>query len=422
MWADESLFYHIYPLGYCGAPEKNAFSGKVSHDINKITDRVESIKNLGFNAVYLGPINQSTAHGYDTADYYMVDERLGDKEDFKRLCAKFHEAGIRVVLDGVFNHVGRDFKPFVDVKNNKQNSKYKDWFYIKWDKDNQYNDGFIYKDWEGCSDLVKLNLTNPEVKEHILGAVKGWIDDYGIDGLRLDVAYCLENDFIKGLHTLVRSVKEDFWLMGETLHGDYNQWLNDDMLDSVTNYECYKGMFSSFNTRNMFEIAHSINRQQNLYRDKHLFMFVDNHDVSRIATILKDKRDLKLIYTMMFALPGIPCVYAGSEYGIEGDKKSGDKALRPEMQDIEYTDLTKHIQNLCSVYYSHRVFCYGSYREVKLTNEFYAFERELDGDKVVCAVNVADEEHVFNYGGRDINVPAKAALLDFNGEANIYQG
>ena len=315
--------YHIYPLGFCGCPKTNDYSENTENRLKKIEDAIPHIKEMGFNAIYFGPVFQSVAHGYDTVDYTKIDSRLGTNADFAALCKKLHENGIKIILDGVFNHVGRDFTKFVEVRNG--NNSYRDWFHIN-DGNSCYNDGFWYEGWEGNYDLVKLNLRNEDVIQHIFSAIKGWVDEFDIDGLRLDVAYCLDHDFIRRLREFCDSLKPDFFLVGETLHGDYNQIMNDAMLHSVTNYECYKGLYSSFNSMNMFEINHSLLRQfgpeqWTLYKGKHLLSFVDNHDVTRVASILTNEKHLPLIYAIAFGMPGIPCVYYGSEWGEKAKKE-----------------------------------------------------------------------------------------------------
>ena len=306
MWFDRAIVYQIYPLGLCGAPEYN--DGVREHRILKLLDWVEHIKALNMNCVLLNPVFESDKHGYDTRDYFRVDCRLGTNEDLKKVCDAFHAAGIRVMLDGVFNHVGRGFWAFEDVRQKKWDSPYKDWFHLSFDGNTEYNDGFWYEGWEGHNELVKLNLQNPAVVEHLFAAVKSWVEEYGIDGLRLDVAYCLSPDFLAKLRGFTGSLKPEFVLMGETLHGDYNRWLNDSACHSVTNYECYKGLYSSFNSMNMFEIGHSLNRQfgpeqWTLYKGKHLLAFLDNHDVERIASILTNPAHIRPAYGLLLACP-----------------------------------------------------------------------------------------------------------------------
>lgn len=405
-WYESAVFYHIYPIGYFGCPRVNDTASEPTHKLLKLIDDISHIKELGCNAIYFGPIFESVAHGYDTIDYRTVDRRLGTNDDFKKVCAALHENGIKVVLDGVFNHVGRDFWAFKDVREHKFSSAKKDWFHLR-DGNSCYNDGFYYEGWEGHYELVKLNLYNPDVKGYLKDTITFWKNEFGIDGLRLDVAYCLDENFLKELRGHCKWLSEDFFLLGETLHGDYNRWANDQMLDSVTNYECYKGLFSSFNDMNMFEIAHSINRQfgsENwcIYRGKHLYTFVDNHDVTRVASILKVKEHLPLIYTLMFMMPGIPSVYYGSEFGIEGDKRGGgDDALRPEfnldkMKSEGLRDLTALIGALADIEKNHPAAAMGDYKQVQLTNRQYAFSRSADGETLVTVINADAAPFTFN--------------------------
>lgn len=295
MWFDQSVIYQIYPLGLCGAPEDN--DGVRESRILRLLDWVEHIKKLGADTVLFNPVFESDRHGYDTRDYFQLDCRLGTNEDFAQVCDAFHQAGIRVMLDGVFNHVGRGFWAFRDVQEKRWDSPYKDWFRIDFNGNSHYNDGFWYADWEGHGELVKLNLDNPAVVEHQFEAIRAWVDQFDIDGLRLDVAYCLPQHYLRRLREFTSSLKPDFALMGETLHGDYKQWMAPDMCHSVTNYECYKGLWSSFNSMNLFEIGHSLARQfgpepWTMYKGAHLLSFLDNHDVTRIASQLTNKEHL----------------------------------------------------------------------------------------------------------------------------------
>ena len=383
--------YHIYPLGFCGCPKTNDYSENTENRLKKIEDAIPHIKEMGFNAIYFGPVFQSVAHGYDTVDYTKIDSRLGTNADFAALCKKLHENGIKVILDGVFNHVGRDFTKFVEVRNG--NNGYRDWFHIN-DGNSCYNDGFWYEGCEGHYELVKLKLYNPAIKEYLKEVITGWVKEFDIDGLRLDVAYCLNRDFMKRLRYETAQMKQEFFLVGEMLHGDYNTIVGNECLHSATNYECYKGLYSSFNSMNMFEIAHSIEMQFGkepwwLYTGKHLLTFVDNHDVSRIASTHTNKAHLPLIYALMFGMPGIPCIYYGSEWGCEAVKGSGnDNILRPAFDKPEYNELTDTISSLGQMYHNSRALSYGDYTKKVLTNRQYVFKREADGEKVLVAPNV----------------------------------
>ena len=293
MWYEESVFYQIYPLGFCGAPFEN--DGVLTHRIEKVRDWIPHMKKLGINAIYFSPVFESDTHGYNTRDYKKIDTRLGTNEDFAKLCDDLHKEGIKVVLDGVFNHVGRGFWAFRDVQEKRWDSPYKDWFHISFDGNSNYNDGFWYEGWEGNYDLVKLNLRNEAVIQHIFEAIDFWIENFHIDGLRLDVAYCLDRDFIHRLREKANAIGNDFLLLGELLHGDYNQFVNDGMLHSATNYACYKGLYSSFNCMNMFEIINTLIQQfgpenWSWYRGKHFLSFVDNSSKEIICPVFLIKK------------------------------------------------------------------------------------------------------------------------------------
>ena len=400
MWAYESVFYQIYPLGFCGAPFEN--DGQLQHRILKVEEWIPHIKKLGCNAVYFSPLFESDTHGYNTRDFQKLDCRLGTNEDFKRVVDKLHAEGIKVVLDGVFNHVGRGFFGFQDVLQNRENSTYKDWFKIDFWGNSPYNDGLYYEGWEGNYDLVKLNLRHEPVVQYIFESIDMWIREFDIDGLRLDVAYCLDHDFVRRLRQFVDSKKQDFFMVGEMLHGDYKVLVNDDMLHSATNYECYKGLHSSFNSMNMFEIIHSLMRQfgpedWTLYKGKHLLSFVDNHDVSRIASIIQNPAHLPLIYALAYGMPGIPCVYYGSEWGAKGDKHNGDPSLRLSYENPEWNELTDFIAKMGEAKKYSKALNYGTFRSVLLTNKQCIFERKTEGERVLVAINADGEDYYAHF-------------------------
>ena len=321
-WYDEAVFYHIYPLGLTGAPRVNDQEETI-HRMRDLFSWIDHLKKLGVTAIYIGPLFESTTHGYDTRDYKKVDRRLGDNEDFKEFVKRSHEAGIRVVVDGVFNHTGREFFAFKDIQQNRERSLYCSWYKgVNFGWNSPYNDGFGYEAWRNCFELVNLNLWEPAVKNYLYDVIRFWIHEFDIDGIRLDCADCLDFEFMKEMRRITAAEKEDFWLMGEVIHGDYARWANDDVLHSVTNYELHKGLYSGHNDHNYFEIAHTIRREfdenSGIYKGRKLYSFVDNHDVDRIASKLNDKRNLIPVYTLLYTLPGIPSIYYGSEWGIEG--------------------------------------------------------------------------------------------------------
>jgi cyclomaltodextrinase / maltogenic alpha-amylase / neopullulanase len=401
-WAKDAFFYQIYPLGFCGAPVKNGFTSEPVPRFEKMYEWIEHLTELGVNAVYIGPVFESTMHGYDTADYYKVDRRLGTNQTLKKIIERLHSKNIRVVLDGVFNHVGRDFWAFKDVQANLSNSAYCDWFQgLSFNGKNQFNEPFIYEGWNGHYELVKLNLLNNDIVQHIFGAVKMWINELGIDGLRLDAADCLDKSFIRQLAKFCKEQKNEFWLMGEIIHGDYNEWAGYEMLDSVTNYECYKGLYSSHNDKNYFEIAYSFQRQfgaEGKYKNLYLYNFVDNHDVNRAASILTSKSHLFPMYFLLFTMPGIPSVYYGSEFGIEGKKENNsDLPLRPsiDLNEIVKTqpvpELFNTIKKLAGIRKNTSSLRYGTYKQVFLKHQLFAFLRETKDEAALVAVNSQNE-------------------------------
>lgn len=398
-WYEEAVFYHMYPLGMSGAPFENKEEGVV-HRMEELKLWIPHLVDMNFNAIYIGPLFESTTHGYDTKDYRKVDRRLGDNADFKEFVRLCHEAGIRVVVDGVFNHTGREFFAFTDIKEKRENSPYKDWYKgINFWGNTCYNDGFGYEAWRNCFELVNLNLRNPEVKNYLFETIDFWIDEFDIDGIRLDCADCLDFDFMKEMRWRTGQKKADFWLMGEVIHGDYSRWANDEVLHSVTNYELHKGLYSGHNDHNYFEIAHTIRRlfdgNGGLCRGRRLYSFVDNHDVERIASKLNQKEHIYPIMLLLYTLPGIPSMYYGSEWGIEGKKENGrDEPLRPyiDVKSIESrrNDISDWVKLLGKLYQENKEIPYGRYQELLLKNRQYAFAKRLDTSAVVAAVNNDD--------------------------------
>lgn len=396
--SSKDVFYHIYPLGMTDCPYYNEGEKTAGSRILSIIDHIPHMKELGVTAVYFGPVFESLSHGYDTSDYFRTDSRLGTIEDFKEVFSELKKHDIKIVLDGVFNHVGRGFWAFNDVQHNGKNSKYADWFCgINFDQTSPAGDDFSYEMWEGNVSLVKLNLSNKAVVEHLISAVRMWIDEFDIDGIRLDVAYCLDKGFIRELREFVDSLKNNFWLLGEMIHGDYNELLGEDMLDSVTNYECWKGIYSSHNDKNYFEIAYALKRQfsnSGVYRNSSLYNFADNHDVSRIATLLSDKRDIFNVYTLLFTMPGIPSIYYGSEFGIEGEKTDGidgDKNVRPKLTaDVKSNDVTQHIKKLVELRKNSKALQVGEYEEVLVRNEQFVYLRRYRDEIRFIILNTSD--------------------------------
>ncbi len=402
-WYDEAVFYHIYPLGLLDAPKENSYDN-VTHRMDKLLPWLDHMKELNMNALYIGPLFESVGHGYETTDYKKLDSRLGDNEDLKKFVQECHKRDIRVILDGVFNHTGRDFFAFKDLKANRENSRYRDWYCnVNFGGNNEYNDGFSYDNWGGYNLLVKLNLRNPAVKDYILDVIRFWVSEFDIDGLRLDAADVLDFDFMKALRWLANEVKPEFYLMGEVIHGEYNRWVNPEMLHAVTNYHLHKALYSGHNDHNYFEIAHTVKRLYNMGGNKlanlRLYNFSDNHDVERLYTKLSNKAHYSPVHILLYTLPGIPSIYYGTEFAIEGRKEKGsDASLRPALNIDDYKNALKDnpatslIAKLGRIRQDNPALSYGEYTEVLLTNRQYIFSRDLEDKRIFTAVNNDDNE------------------------------
>lgn len=401
-WYNEAIFYHIYPLGLTGAPKENDYGTPV-HRLNTLLPWIDHIKEIGCTALYIGPLFESVGHGYETTDYKKLDSRLGTNEDLTNFVKACHEKGIRVIFDGVFNHTGRDFFAFKDIQKNREHSPYVNWYCnVNFGGNTEYNDGFSYENWGGYNLLVKLNQRNPEVQNYICDVIRFWVSEFDIDGIRLDAADVLDFDFMRILRHTADEVKKDFWLMGEVIHGDYSRWVNGQTLHSVTNYALHKALYSGHNDHNYFEIAHTVKYLQNM-GDLDLYNFVDNHDVERIHTKLQNKAHFAPVHVLLYTLPGVPSIYYGSEFGINGKKeKFSDASLRPALDLNDYADAatknpcTALIAALGKVRQGTPALSYGSYAELALTNRQFAFARDLEGIRVIVTVNNDDSDAEMN--------------------------
>ncbi len=404
-WHDEAVFYHIYPLGLTGAPKQNSYEEPV-HRLNTLIPWISHIREIGCNALYIGPLFESVGHGYETTDYKKLDCRLGDNKDLTNFVAECHRQGIRVILDGVFNHTGRDFFAFQDIKKNRENSPYKDWYCnVNFWGNNEYNDGFSYQNWGGYDLLIKLNQHNPAVQNYICDVIRFWVKEFDIDGIRLDAADVMEFDYMRALRQVAEEVKPDFWLMGEVIHGDYTRWVNENTLHSVTNYHLHKALYSGHNDHNFFEIAHTVKRLYGMGGNRpdglKLYNFVDNHDVERIYTKLTNKAHFAPVHILLYTLPGVPSIYYGSEFGIEGRKERySDDSLRPALQLSDFYDAqkanpcTRLVAALGKIRQAHKALSYGDYQELLLMNRQYAFSRSNGKETVVITVNNDDSDYV----------------------------
>ncbi len=421
-WYDKAIFYHMYPLGMTGAPFANPYpvsdgTAEDAHTDVSADSRMEELmqwipylESLHISAIYIGPLFESTTHGYDTRDFRLIDRRLGTNASFRTFVNACHEHGICVVVDGVFNHTGREFFAFRDLQAHRDQSPYAGWYRgINFGWGSPLGDSFGYESWHGIWDLPCLNHANPEVRNYLLDTVRFWVQEFDIDGIRLDCAGDLSFEFMQELRQLADEIKPEFWLMGEVIHGEYARWVNPQMLHSVTNYEMHKSIYSAHNDHNYFELAHNVRRLEAVGRD--LYTFVDNHDEDRIASKLLNPAHLAPLYTLLFTLPGIPSIYYGSEWGIKGLRgHNSDTELRPRILPPKplakeaptnagqnmgigsgtVTPLTLLIQKLAAIHTAEPALHRGRYQELLLTNRQYAFARHGDHQAIITAANNDD--------------------------------
>ena len=402
----DKVFYHIYALGLSGADKRNDFSSPAGTFFERLSADLDRIGSLGCNALLIGPVFESTAHGYDTADYFHVDRRLGSNESFAAFCKLCHEKGFAIVLDAVFNHTGRNFFAFRDIQEHGKESQFTGWYTnLNFERKSEWGDSFDYDGWAGCKDLIKLDTANIDVQNHLFSAIKMWISEFGIDGLRLDAADVLSKDFLDLLSDFCKKIKPDFWLMGEVVHGDYRDWAHEGRLDSATNYQIYKALWSSLNDQNLFELSYNLNRESDsasgMYKNISLYNFVDNHDVNRAGSSLSaPDRHLPLLYALLFTIPGIPSIYYGSELGIKGKRnENGDYELRPSLppftpclpeylqQDFDTNFLPSLITRYASIHLEHTALQSGDFSLALTRNRQLAFWRTNSEEQSLVILN-----------------------------------
>ncbi len=319
------MLWHLHPLTFLDAePLALPADAPVVHRLPALVPWLDHVADLGLDALLLGPVFASSTHGYDTVDHRQVDRRLGDEADLAELVARAGERGIGVVLDGVFNHVGRDHFAFRDVLEHGDASAYRSWF---------VPDGSPggWRCFEGHQHLVELNHDEPAVADHVSQVMAHWLDR-GVAGWRLDAAYAVPIPFWRKVSDRVRAEHPRAWLLGEVIHGDYAAFVTDGGLDTVTQYELWKSIWSSLNEGNFFELEWTLRRHTELLAVMSPQTFVGNHDVTRIASRLTDDRLLPHAIAVLMTVGGTPSVYAGDEVGMTGvkeDRTGGDDAVRP---------------------------------------------------------------------------------------------
>jgi glycosidase len=324
-WADHAILWQVYPLGFTGA-EQTALPARVPavHRLRHLEAWLDYAVELGCNGLLLGPVFASETHGYDTVDHFRIDSRLGDDGDFDSLVSAADQRGLRLILDGVFNHVGREFPAYKAAVSGGPTTPAARWF-------KRAEDGPGYAVFEGHDQLVELDHDEPAVLSYVIEVMTHWLGR-GAGGWRLDAAYAVPPAFWAKVVPAVRDAFPAAWFLGEMIHGDYAAYANEAGLDSITQYEVWKAIWSSLNDRNFYELDHALGRH-NVFLDGELAQtFIGNHDVTRLATALNDDRHFALALAVLCCIGGVPSVYYGDEQGMRGVKEhraGGDDAIRP---------------------------------------------------------------------------------------------
>lgn len=320
-WPSTVIWWHVYPLGFVDA-ERNAVT-EVTHRLPQLLNWLDYVVELGANGLLLAPVFFAGSHGYDTLDHYRIDPRLGDDADFDELIAQARARGIRICLDGVFNHLARDHEIIRRAIAAGPGTEEGDW--IRWS-----DEGYPWN-FEGHPRLVELNLANPAVAGFVGDVMIHWLDR-GADAWRLDAAYAAGAPSWRPIIDRVRAAHPEVWVLGEVIHGPYQEFVIGSGVDSVTQYELWHLTWTALKDRNFFALDWALQHHREMLKVFRPQTFLSNHDVTRIATQLDDPRHLRLAVALLMLLPGVPSIYAGDEQGFTGEKQEnahGDDAVRP---------------------------------------------------------------------------------------------
>ncbi len=398
-WIDDAIWWHVFPLGFVGAEPEATLSTPVVHRLPHLHTWLDYAAELGVTGLALGPIFAASTHGYDTIDHFRIDPRLGDDADFGALVEAARARGLRILLDGVFNHVGRAHPAFQEVLHHGPQAERANWFKLSWPRGTAPGTEPDYACFEGHRQLVTLNHNEPQVADHIASVMNHWLAR-GADGWRLDAAYAVPRHFWANVLPRVRAEHPDTYIVGEVIHGDYAGIVRDTGMDAVTQYELWKAIWSALNDRNLFELAHALERH-NGYLDPFLpLTFVGNHDVTRIASRLNDERHLPHALAILFTCGGTPSIYAGDEQafrGVKEERAGGDDAIRPAFPPTPASlapyglPIYRLHQSLLALRRRHPWLHRTCSRKVHLTNEQLVLTMTEGPQRLLLALNLADE-------------------------------
>jgi cyclomaltodextrinase len=422
-WVEHTLLWQIYPLGFVGAESAAAGRSGVVHRLGHIGQWLDYAVELGASGLLLGPIFASSTHGYDTLDHFRIDPRLGDDADFDALIEGARRRGLRVVLDGVFNHVGREFPAFQRVIASGPQAPEAGWFRLSWPASPAPGEAPDYATFEGHEQLVALNHDEPAVAHYVTRVMTHWLER-GADGWRLDAAYAVPRRFWADVLAPVRSEYPDAYFIGEVIHGDYAGFVRETGIDTVTQYELWKAIWSALNDRNFFELGWALTRHNSLLESFVPQTFVGNHDVTRIASQLVDERHLPHALAVLMTCGGTPSIYAGDEQAFRGIKEhraGGDDAIRPafpsapsELAPFGWPVYRIH-QQLIALRRRHPWLHRARTRTVELANTHFVFEAFDQQHCLTVALNLADTPLVRS-------ISRDCAVVAGNGVSQRHEG
>ena len=396
-WIEHAILWHIYPLGFVGAEREAVACPQVQHRLGQITSWLDYAVDLGASGLLLAPIFAASTHGYDTIDHFEIDRRLGDHADFDALVQETRRRGLRLIFDGVFNHVGREFPPFQRAIAGGPQSKEAKWFRITWPGGGKGGEP-DYATFEGHKQLVALNHAEPEVADYVTRVMNHWLDR-GADGWRLDAAYAVPREFWRNVLPQVRARHGEVYIFGEVIHGDYTAFVHESGVDVVTQYELWKAIWSSLNSGNFFELAWSLKRHNTFLEAFVPQIFVGNHDVTRIASQLTDERHLAHALVILMTSGGTPSIYAGDEQafrGIKENRPGGDDAIRSAfppspsgLAPYGWPVYRLH-QEVIGLRRKHPWLHRAQSRVIEIRNTDLLYEVFADGQRLWVALNIAD--------------------------------
>ncbi|WP_170149405.1 alpha-amylase family glycosyl hydrolase [Rhodoplanes roseus] len=424
-WIRNAVFWHVYPLGFLGAERDAGPQTPVTHRLRRLEPWLDYAADLGASGLMLGPIFASSTHGYDTLDHFRIDPRLGDDADFDALAGAAKARGMRLVLDGVFNHLGRGHPAFTEVLAQGRSAPRADWFRLSWPRGDGPGQTPDYATFEGHGELPALDHDNPAVADLVADVMTHWLRR-GADGFRLDAAYAVPTRFWATVMARVRTACPDAYVFGEVIHGDYAGFVREARIDATTQYELWKAIWSAIVDQNFFELAWAMTRHEALLDTFVPQTFLGNHDVTRLASRIVDERHVAHAVVILFTCAGTPSIYAGDEQGFRGfkeDRPGGDDDVRPAFPETPDGlapygwPMHELHRSLIALRRLNPWLHAARTRSVALANHHMVYEtRGAGGESLTVALNLSDRDITETAPGA-ARVIAGAATLGRSGTA-----